>query len=605
MPYTKTDVSIGAAKGTLFMPAWELAHDAGKNDPAALYSKSPWAKTCVDLRANALAAIPWGIFDANDEEIEDHPVITLLTDVDNEVNWNDLIRATESDMLIFGSAYWLKVYGQGADGSSTTREPVNIRRLNPGTMEVVASKDGIAGFTQTIEGVPAPFAREEIVYFHDFDPANDMGGVSPTAVAADAIDLEHYADRYVTAFFRNSAAPGVVYTADQEMSDEDYSRIQRWIRKMRGVDNAHKTTILEKGLKPTVITFPLNQLALDTVRLEARRSICAAYGVPLSMAGADPSANFATMDGERKSLYTEHVIPRSEYLAGVINAELVKDFDDTSTFEWKVDELAIMQPDTNAERTSIALLVEKGVITATVGAVELGFSEEDVPGFGVEPTPPVVPGMPADPNAPPPFDPSAPQPGVTPPALQPYVDATVGQAEVPQKAIDADLKRWQRKSLARLKAGKPCAIDFESDVIPASLKAAIMGQLEGCEIADEVRNVFNARMDKPEPVVMPPSITVNVAAPTVNNIMPTQEPPTVKVDGSVINMPAPETTINFTPPEPPTPIVNVNVEAPEAVKATQLPPKMVGRTESQTVKRDAQGNIVTTDGIVEYHYEGE
>lgn len=462
----------GEYKGIVSIPGW-ASGESGNSGPSALYSTSPWAKACIDMRANALAQIEWGIFDADYEELEEHPLIDLLNCIDNEG-----IRATVCDLMIHGQAFWQKVYSKGGGGV-----PIRLKRLNAGTMTVEAGADGVDGFTQQLEGVAqTKFEREEIVFFHDFDPDNDLGGLSPADVARAAIEIENYADRYLTSFFRNRAVPDVTYETEQELGDEDYARIQRNLKKFKGVDNQHKSQLLEKGMKVNVISFPLTDLALETVRLEARRSLCAVLGVPMSLIGADPSANFATADAERKSLYTEHVLPQAEYLASVINAELVVDFDENLEFMWKADELPIMQPDAVSEANRLATLVEKGIITPLCAALELGFSEEDVP----EKAEPVIglPGMP-------------PQPGVTPPALAPFAAATqeVGQAEVPEPAQkNADMKRWMRKALAKVKVGKSPVFDFESAAIPDTLKAAILGQLETCETADEVRHVFNQDM---------------------------------------------------------------------------------------------------------------
>jgi hypothetical protein len=143
-----------------------------------------------------------------------------------------------------------------------------------------------------------------------------------------------------------------------------------------------------------------------------------------------------------------------------------------------------MQPDAVSEANRMAVLVEKGIITPTVAALELGFSEDDVPD---EPEP--VIGLPG----------AQPQPGVTPPALEPFANATqqIGQGEQveqPQKAVDemaTDLRRWCKKAVARRKAGKSAAVKFESEFIKPELIEAILGQLDDALTADDVRAVFD------------------------------------------------------------------------------------------------------------------
>ena len=60
----------------------------------------------------------------------------------------------------------------------------------------------------------------------------------------------------------------------------------------------------------------------------------------------------------------------------------------------------------------------------------------------------------------------------------------------PGGEMKADLERWERKALKRLKGDKPAACEFESEHIGDSLSAAIAGALESAETADEVKHLF-------------------------------------------------------------------------------------------------------------------
>lgn len=62
----------------------------------------------------------------------------------------------------------------------------------------------------------------------------------------------------------------------------------------------------------------------------------------------------------------------------------------------------------------------------------------------------------------------------------------------PTDAADADIERWQRKALKRVKSGKAAACDFESAHIPPRDREAIRAALSTCKTADDVRRVFGA-----------------------------------------------------------------------------------------------------------------
>jgi hypothetical protein len=212
------------------------------------------------------------------------------------------------------------------------------------------------------------------------------------------------------------------------------------------------------GLKAQTIGFSPDKLAMQEVRAEARRDICAALSVPPAIAGAWEAANYASSLEQHRSLYEDTIIPRAEYLAAVINAELVPEFGSGLKFVWNYDELPIMQEDRLQEAQRVSMLVRDGVIKPVVGAVEAGFQEEDA--------------------------------GIGP--IQTRIvdeDADVDQ-QLNKSAMQTDLEKWQRKVENSLSKGKGAQVDFESDAIPIGVNKHIFGQLVGCATKTEVNTLF-------------------------------------------------------------------------------------------------------------------
>ena len=58
----------------------------------------------------------------------------------------------------------------------------------------------ISGFVQTLDGKQKEtFERDENVYFHEYDPQDDLGGLSATQVAIDAINTLTNTKKYIAA----------------------------------------------------------------------------------------------------------------------------------------------------------------------------------------------------------------------------------------------------------------------------------------------------------------------------------------------------------------------------------------------------------------------
>ena len=279
-------------------------------DYARAYKASVWAFKCVRTRARALSAIPLVIRNAAGDDVQ-HPLGAALSRRNTR-----LMRDTESDMLIFGRAFWRFGTYQGRGW---------LKRLNPLTMEIDADASGIRGFTQRIDGVVVgQWAPHEVAYFYDYAPDDDLGGVAPMETALNGIGVTLNISAFGEYFFKNGAIPSGILVSETRLSDPDKARIEaEWRRKFQGMENAHGTAILEGGrLTYQTITPPLADLAMVDLREEERRDICAAFDVPMSIAqAADPALYAAKQD--YANFHTLAVLPELDLLVDTINTQIM------------------------------------------------------------------------------------------------------------------------------------------------------------------------------------------------------------------------------------------------------------------------------------------
>lgn len=597
----------GGMKAITSIPGWaetfneENAQGGTQGGLAALVAQSVWATRCITLRANALAAIPWRLVkyiqgangEEEQEQDESHPLAELLREVGQGSNWADLMRATEWDLCVHGTAYWLKVL------SKRGKEIVSLRRLNPVTMSVKKEPDGIAGFEQSIKGHKTPFETEEIVYFHEFHPLDDLGGLSMVSVSRPSIEVEINCDKYLAAFFQNYAVPATYVTTSAQLTEPDWQRAQsRWKRAVGGVTKAFKTIFLDQGLEPKTLGVAPKDQELSVVRQEARRAICAAFGIPPAIAGAWEAANYAASQEQRMSLYQDTEIPRAEYIADVINEELVPYFDPSLKFEFVYDELDVMQEDLAAKAERISKLVQAGVITPSAGARDMGYAEEDF-GSG-QPTPP----MPA------PF-----------------------RAQIEGSDLQAELRRWRRKALRALKATGSAVCGFESQILGGAMKAAILEQLGSAQTPEDIHAIFlvplTSEPKEAKPISVQPATDPSLVVlfsqalkaladrgdvqidtgPIAGAIAAIDKRPielTAKIDSPVtVHVPTPDVlVVNDVQPAKVEPAIEVRAAAaPALVTVVNQPPKLRRRREKQKVQRDRAGAIDGSETAVEYEYE--
>ncbi len=462
----KTLYDKNGVKALIHIPGWAeiLAQNADAGSKVAqAYSKSAWARRCVAIRSNALSAIPWSVQSGGTPVGANHPAQELLQTVNLQTNWIDHIRATEADLNVYGKSYWLKI-GKG-------KRVFFLKRLNPISMTIEVGKTGIEKFVQKIKGkVVGEWGPEQMLYFHDYDPLDDFGGVSPTAVALPDIETEIAAGVYLKSFFENYAMPAVIMTTPDTVGGAGLEENKRlWDRWFKGAGKQHKTAWADRGLKPSEIGYSIEELAMQDVRLEARRGICTAFEVPLSIAGGSESINFATLRESHLQLYFDAILPRAEYIKGVIDANLLKQhFSGDLSFVWNPDELPIMIPNVKEERESIGGLVRDGVITAAAGAERLGFNVDEV---GQGPISIQVQGQ------------------IEPPeeAKEALEDEGL---EVISAGMQKALRLWQRKTLKRLERRGNAKAPFSSKNIPAMMHKGVSEALTDAQTADEVIEIF-------------------------------------------------------------------------------------------------------------------
>jgi hypothetical protein len=218
------------------------------------------------------------------------------------------------------------------------------------------------------------------------------------------------------------------------------------------------------------VGYAPRDLALKDIREEARREICAAYGVPPALVGAWEAANYATIREQSQSLYTKTINPGASYIEGVINAELASEFEAGLEFRFRFDDLPELQETINDRAKRLVWMKEAGVLKAEVVAVEMGYEAEDVP--------------------------------ETPPAPKPSDNnnlASVGsragdtlreEKKTASTKTESALRKWRRKCLNRLKNDQDAACDFVSEYVSDILTASIQGQLDDAETPKEVHEIF-------------------------------------------------------------------------------------------------------------------
>ena len=254
---------------------------------------------CVRVLSEAIAQLPLHLYQYTEngkERVPQHSLYFLLHDQPNPEMTSFIFRETlMSHLLIYGNAY-AQIIRNGRG------EVIGLYPLMPD--KIKADRDErnrlIYKYSRYDEQNPNFREQGEIIL-----PAEQvlhipglgfdgLVGYSPIAMAKNAIGLAVACDEYGASFFANGASPSAVLEHPGVIKNPERVR-EAWHRAY-GSGNAHKTAILEEGMKYTPLSIPKNEAQFLETRKFQIEEIARLYRVPLHMIGDLDHATFSNIE---------------------------------------------------------------------------------------------------------------------------------------------------------------------------------------------------------------------------------------------------------------------------------------------------------------------
>ena len=314
---------------------------AGKsvNDRTAMQQIAVYA--CVRVLSEAIAQLPLHVYEYTDrgkERVPMHPLYFFLHNQPNPEMTSFVFRETlMSHLLIYGNAYAQIIRNGRGD-------VMGLYPLMPDKIKVDRDERNrlIYKYSRYDEQNPNFREQGEIIL-----PAEQvlhipglgfdgLVGYSPIAMAKNAIGLAVACDEYGASFFANGASPSAVLEHPGVIKNPERVR-EAWHRAY-GSGNAHKTAILEEGMKYTPISIPNNEAQFLETRKFQIEEIARLYRVPLHMIGDLDHATFSNI---------EH-----------LSLEFVKYTLDPWLIRWEQSLMKALLSDSERENTSSNLMLK-------------------------------------------------------------------------------------------------------------------------------------------------------------------------------------------------------------------------------------------------------
>jgi SPP1 gp7 family putative phage head morphogenesis protein len=345
--------------------AWRIivGGEEGGNETQRLYETVAFLYRCIEVRANAMVALPWAVqrgetdlWSNKDGDIP--PELLALADLP------DLLWQTEAALCLGGQAFWHRV-------ESRTGRLLEVRWLAPTTMRPVWDTDqGLVAYKRSLPGrAPLEMSTDEVVYIwlrglHETKPRR-----SPAEAAAAAAKVVYNTDLFTAGFFERGAIKATLLTVEGNPLPADRERIKSWWRRfMQGVKNAFTAEVVAAAVKPVVVGEGIGELANTALTAEKREDIATAMGVPHSLVLSNAS-NYATSHQDELNFYNMTIVPQAKLLERQMNRQLFELLG--LRFRFRPEQMTVYQEDETQRAQAYSLYVNAGM-SPSVAAQILG-----------------------------------------------------------------------------------------------------------------------------------------------------------------------------------------------------------------------------------------
>jgi HK97 family phage portal protein len=244
-----------------------------------------WVYACVNAIAEDVSMVNLHLMKKGTDsptEVENHPAVNLLRGMNNTMTSSDVFMATQGYLELNGNGFWY--IPSNLNGS----KPAEIWPLNPTKVTTIkGDKELVKGYIYlNPKGTEVPLTPQEVLHFKRWNPTDPYRGMGTIQAAATAIDVDNYSAEWNKNFFFNSAMPSGVLSTANPISTEQYERLrEQWKTRYQGVENAHRTAILEGGMTYSRISMTQKEMDFLEQRRFTRDEILGIFRVPKSILG--------------------------------------------------------------------------------------------------------------------------------------------------------------------------------------------------------------------------------------------------------------------------------------------------------------------------------
>lgn len=179
---------------------------------------------------------------ANGDAYENHPIITLAKNPNEQSNSSDFNHLWAMLYEIYGETFWYLAKGE------VTGKVKEVHLLDPSRMELKIYNGELIGYVlHKSDGTQVPFEVDEIIHDKRANPFNAWRGMSVLERASVYVDTELVTSQFTLSYMQNNASPSGIVTLP-DMAPETFKQFTaQWREGYEGPQNAGKTAFIRGG----------------------------------------------------------------------------------------------------------------------------------------------------------------------------------------------------------------------------------------------------------------------------------------------------------------------------------------------------------------------
>lgn len=272
----------------------------------------------VRVISETIASLPWGVKTLQNDivkDAKDHPVNKLIHAPNKMMTDFTLREVCQAHLCLHGNAFI--VIKRDEAGNAVRLIPVHPSRV---AIKVYQDEK-----FYTVDQKET-FDDSEVIHLVGLS-FDGIQGKSVIEAARESIGLGLAADRFGGSFFGNGANISAVLSHPAKLSDEAYNRLMRsWTQRNSGLDNAHKTAILEEGMKVEKMSISPSESQFLETRQFSVVDIARFFRIPLAYLGSiENSSTRANIEEQGIQFQRNTILPWVRRWESEINRKLFID----------------------------------------------------------------------------------------------------------------------------------------------------------------------------------------------------------------------------------------------------------------------------------------